>query len=46
MLSTLVLVVAVFAFTQALPKTYETETEIYTGIASGLNVNSIILMKL
>ncbi len=41
MLSTLVLVVAVFAFTQALPKTYETETEIYTGIASGLNVNSI-----
>lgn len=41
LLSTLVLVVAVFVFTRSLSKTYETETEIYTGIASGLNVNSV-----
>lgn len=35
------MVVAVFFFTKTLPKTYETETELYTGIASGLNVNSV-----
>jgi uncharacterized protein involved in exopolysaccharide biosynthesis len=41
LLCSLVLAVVVFYFTRNLPKTYESETELYTGIASGLNVNSV-----
>lgn len=38
--SSLILAVVVFALTRNLSKSYESETEIYTGIASGLNLNS------
>ncbi len=41
LLTSLVLAVMVFVFTRNLAKSYESETEIYTGIASGLNVNSV-----
>lgn len=40
-LSSLGLAVAVFFFTRNLPKTYTSTTEIYTGISSGMDVESI-----
>ena len=41
LLSSLGLAVAVFFFTRNLPKTYTSTTEIYTGISSGMDLESI-----
>lgn len=40
-LCSLALAVSVFFFTRNLPKTYGSSTEIYTGIASGMNIESV-----
>ncbi len=45
-LCSLALAVSVFFFTRNLPKTYESNTEIYTGIASGMNIESVGGMRL
>ncbi|MBF99338.1 MAG: hypothetical protein CMI36_10115 [Owenweeksia sp.] len=41
LLCSIVLAVVVFFLTRNLPKEYQSETEVYTGIASGLNVASV-----
>lgn len=41
LLCSLVMAIVVFLFTRNLPKVFQSETEIFTGIASGMNVESI-----
>ena len=41
MVSSFIIAVLVFLSSRGKPKEYESETEIYTGIASGLNVSSV-----
>ncbi len=41
LLCSIVLAIVVFFLTRNLPKQYQSETEVYTGIASGLNVASV-----
>lgn len=41
LLCSVVMAAVVFLFTRNLPKVYESETEIYTGIASGLDVDNL-----
>ena len=45
LLCSITLAVVTSFFTRNLPKTYETQTEIFTGIASGINVDAVDNVK-